>query len=161
MENKFGDRLTKMRKAKGLTQEEVGEKIGISAQAVSKWENDTTMPDPIILKRLSDIYGVTLNQIYGMEDQPTVSIKENKDINKLLIRIIVDTKSGDKVRVNLPLALIKVCLNSGVNLPNLNGNDILKNIDFNQILTLVEQGIVGNLVDVDTANGDTIHIIVE
>lgn len=161
MEKNFGERLAKMRKAKGLTQEEVGEKLGISAQAVSKWENDTTLPDPMMIKELAALYGVTLNQIYGLEEETNVSIKDAKDINKMLLKVIVDTVKGDKVRVNLPLALIKACLDTGMKLPEFNGNDAFKNIDFKQIMALVDQGLVGNLVDVDTAEGDKVHIVVE
>ncbi len=161
MENKFGQRLAKMRKAKGLTQEEVGEALGISAQAVSKWENDTTLPDPIMIKDIALLYGVTLNEIYGMGEEPAVSLKEPKDASKMILRVIVDTQNGDKVRINVPLALVKICLDTGLNLPDFNGNQALKNIDLKQIMSLVEQGLVGNLVDVDTADGDKVHIVVE
>ncbi|NCA66511.1 MAG: XRE family transcriptional regulator [Clostridia bacterium] len=161
MEKSFGERLAKFRKAKGLTQEDVGDKLGVTAQAVSKWENDTTLPDPMMLKELARLYNVTLNQIYGMEEETTVSMKEDKDISKMLLKIIVDSADGDKVRVNLPLALIKLFVESGMAMPEFNGKDALKNIDFKQILTLVEQGLVGNLVDVTSADGDTVHIVVE
>lgn len=161
MENRFGERIAKMRKEKGMTQEDVAEKIGISPQAVSKWENDTTLPDALMLKQLADLYGVSLNQIYGIQESPSVSMKDAKDVNKLVLRIIVDTTGGDKVRVNLPFALIKIALKTGLNLPDFNGSDALKGIDWNQIISLVEQGLVGNLVDVDTSNGDKVHIVVE
>jgi hypothetical protein len=88
-------------------------------------------------------------------------MKDAKDVNKLVLRIIVDTTGGDKVRVNLPFALIKIALKTGLNLPDFNGSDALKGIDWNQIISLVEQGLVGNLVDVDTSNGDKVHIVVE
>lgn len=161
MEQNFGERLAKLRKAKGLTQEDVGEKLQISAQAVSKWENDTTLPDPLMLKQLADIYGVTLNQIYGIEEKETVSISKNRDINKMILKILVDSADGDKVRVNLPMAIVKICLDSGMSISQFNGNDALKNIDFKQILDLVEQGLMGNLVDVTSSKGDIVHIVVE
>lgn len=161
MEKKFGTRLAKFRKAKGLTQEDVGEKLGISAQAVSKWENDTTLPDPLMLKEIATLYGVTLNQIYGLEEETSVSLNKEKDMSNMILRVIIDTVKGDKVRVNLPISLIKVCLDSGINLPQFNGKEILQNIDLQQIMTLIEQGIEGNLVDITTADGDTVHVVVE
>ena len=94
-------------------------------------------------------------------EEPAVSLKEPKDASKMILRVIVDTQNGDKVRINVPLALVKICLDTGLNLPDFNGNQALKNIDLKQIMSLVEQGLVGNLVDVDTADGDKVHIVVE
>ncbi|MBQ2041822.1 MAG: helix-turn-helix transcriptional regulator, partial [Firmicutes bacterium] len=53
MKETFGQRFSRLRKQRGLTQEELGEKFGISGQAVSKWENDASMPDISILPELS------------------------------------------------------------------------------------------------------------
>lgn len=162
MSKSFGERLAEFRKKSNMTQEDVGDKLGVSAQAVSKWENDTTLPDPITLKKLADLYNVTLNDIYGVEQEPArIMLGEKKDINQMLLRIIVDTVKGDKVRINLPLAIVKVFIDSGAKMPEINGNDFLKNIDFRQILALVSNGVIGNLVDVTTAEGDLVHIVVE
>jgi transcriptional regulator with XRE-family HTH domain len=158
----FGERLAGFRKKCNMTQEDVGDKLGVSAQAVSKWENDTTLPDPITLKKLADLYNVTLNDVYGVEhDTPRIILGEKKDINQMLLRIVVDTVKGDKVRVNVPLALVKILMDSGAKMPEINGNDFLKNIDFKQILELVSNGVIGNLVEVTTAEGDVVHIVVE
>ena len=48
----FGQRFTRLRKEKKLTQEEISIKVNVSAQAVSKWENDVSMPDISILNDL-------------------------------------------------------------------------------------------------------------
>jgi citrate lyase alpha subunit len=78
-----------------------------------------------------------------------------------MLKIKVLSTDGDKVNVNLPLALVKVFVNSGMEIPQINGNDALKNIDFNQILSLCEQGLLGKLVDVQSADGDIVEIWVE
>ena len=66
-----------------------------------------------------------------------------------------------KIKVNLPLAIIKLCIESGLALPNINGKDVLKNIDFHQIFILIESGVIGKLVEIETADGDIITITVE
>lgn len=57
----FGERLKNHRKELGLTQEEVAEHIGVSGQAVSKWENGDCLPDCWNLKLLGDLYHVSLD----------------------------------------------------------------------------------------------------
>lgn len=58
---KFGEKLRKYRKSMGLTQDELGERIGVSGQAVSKWESGECLPDCYNLKALSDLYGISLD----------------------------------------------------------------------------------------------------
>ncbi len=60
-----------IQKEKGLTQEELGERLGVTNQAVSKWENETTLPDVMLLPRIAQVLCVTLNALYGItEDRP-------------------------------------------------------------------------------------------
>ena len=63
MKETFGQRLARLRREKGLTQEEIAEKIGISPQAVSKWENDVSSPDISIIISLSEILDVTTDEL--------------------------------------------------------------------------------------------------
>ena len=46
-------------------------------------------------------------------------------------------------------------------IPQVSGSDILQDIDFNQILLMVDNGLIGKLVEVESANGDTVYIVVE
>ena len=46
-------------------------------------------------------------------------------------------------------------------LPNINGKDSLKNIDFNQVFMLINAGVIGKLVEVESADGDIVSITVE
>lgn len=59
----LGNCLFRARKKKGLSQEEVAEKLGISRQTVSKWETDETLPDIRQSKRLAVLYGVSLDEL--------------------------------------------------------------------------------------------------
>lgn len=62
--------IATFRKAKNYTQEQLGDILGVSNQAVSKWESGVTCPDIMLLPRLADALGVTLNDLYGIADKP-------------------------------------------------------------------------------------------
>ena len=71
----FGERLTKLRKEKGLTQNDIADKVGVSAQAVSKWEKDLASPDIDILLKLSEIFEISMDELLGKEKK-TVELNE-------------------------------------------------------------------------------------
>ena len=64
-----GKNLLALRKGKGWTQDEVAEELGISAQAVSKWENGASCPDIALLPGLSDLYGVLVDDLLRDEEE--------------------------------------------------------------------------------------------
>ena len=76
MKETFGQRLARLRKAKGYTQEDIANKINISPQAVSKWENDLSTPDIFILSQLADILEVSVDELLGREEDTNESPKE-------------------------------------------------------------------------------------
>lgn len=162
MQETFGQRFQRLRKNAGLTQEEVATKLNITAQAVSKWENDVSAPDISVLVELSDILNVSLDELLGKERVTTlVPPEQRKDINNMFFRIRVNSHEGDKVKVNIPLALAKACLEVGIEMPQVNGKDVLKSIDFKQLFGLIEQGVVGKLIEVESADGDIVEVWVE
>ena len=68
--------IAKFRRARGMTQEALAEMIGVSAQTISKWENSTTYPDVALLPVIADVFGVSIDALYGREDvYPDVSAK--------------------------------------------------------------------------------------
>ena len=162
MKESFGARLARIRKSKGMTQEEVADKLHVSAQAVSKWETDASYPDIDGLLALADLFDVSVDELVGKnkETPRLVPTEDRKDIKQMVIRILVDSKDGDKVRVNLPVALVKIMVESNA-VPQINGNEALKNIDFKQVLDLIEQGVIGKLVEIDSADGDRVEVVVE
>ena len=165
MDMTIGKRIALLRRQKGLKQEELASALGVSPQAVSKWENDQTCPDISLLPQLAKLLGVTTDELLsGKEELPAVQVlppEQRKSFNELMLRIIVDSNAGDRVRVNLPLSLVEVALEMGMEMPQINGNEALKGIDLRKILELVRQGLIGNLVEVDSADGDTVRIFVE
>ena len=61
----LGGRIAALRKAAGLTQEQLAERVSVSFQAVSKWENDVSCPDVLTLPLLADVFAVTLDELFG------------------------------------------------------------------------------------------------
>ena len=165
METTLGKRIAALRKQKELRQDDIAQLLDVSPQAVSKWENDQTCPDIGLLPKLAQILGVTTDELLsGKQELQEVRLlppEQRKDIKDMLLRIIVDSSDGDKVRINLPMALVQVALDMGTEMPQISGKEALKNIDLNQIMELVRQGAIGNLVEVESADGDTVRIFVE
>ena len=161
----FGQRLSRIRKEKGFTQNEIADKVGVTSQAVSKWENDLASPDIDILLKLSEIFDISVDELLGKETKKTVlnDKPSKKDIDKMIFKIIVTSADGDKVNVNLPLALVKTLMDKDSGKINIvsSKNDALQNVDFREILSLVEQGVIGELLSADSADGDKVSIVVE
>ena len=67
MEQTLGKRIVAQRKRLGLTQDQLAERLGVTAQAVSKWENDQSCPDIAMLPKLAEIFGVTTDELLGVE----------------------------------------------------------------------------------------------
>lgn len=61
----IGENIAVLRKNKGMTQEALASAIGVSSQAVSKWENGTNLPDVALLPILADIFEVNIDQMFG------------------------------------------------------------------------------------------------
>ena len=61
----MGKNIAYFRKSKGYTQEELGSKLGVTNQAVSKWESETSMPDIMILPRIANALDVTLDDLFA------------------------------------------------------------------------------------------------
>ena len=66
----IGKNIAKYRKAKGFTQEELGAKLGVTNQAVSKWESEISMPDIMLLPEIATVLNITLDDLYGIVKEP-------------------------------------------------------------------------------------------
>ena len=106
------NRLYELRKQQVLSQEELAEKLGVSRQAVSKWERSEASPDTDNLIALAKIYGLSLDElIFGekqseQKEEPTEEIIEeiSDDTTKVKIgptAIFVESDDGDKVKIDL------------------------------------------------------------
>jgi transcriptional regulator with XRE-family HTH domain len=63
----LSERILALRKEKGMTQEALAQQLGVSFQAVSKWENGQSCPDIALLPLLADVYGVPVDGLFGRE----------------------------------------------------------------------------------------------
>ena len=160
----LGKRIASLRKEKNLKQDDLAQKLSVSPQAVSKWENDQTCPDISLLPELANTLGVSVDMLLKGKQEPRTELvpeEKRKDIKDMMLRIVVDSSDGDKVRVNLPVALLQVALDVGMEMPQVSGNSAIKNIDLGQVMELIKQGVVGDLIEVESSDGDTVHIFVE
>ncbi len=160
----LGSRIAAQRRKMNLTQDQLAEKMGVSSQAVSKWENDLSCPDISLLPSLADLFGVSIDELLRGESQKVVQILpegERKDFNKMLLRVSVNTALGDIVKVNLPLSLVKMGWEIGMKFPEVSNIPSLKEIDLEAVLRMAESGVVGKLVEVESANGDHVEITID
>ena len=68
MENTFNANLRRIRKEKGITQEQLAEAAGVSAQAVSKWEI-SSFPDAALLPKIAEKLGGSIDELYGLKNE--------------------------------------------------------------------------------------------
>jgi len=79
----IGKFIAHCRRQKGLTQAELGEKLGVSSRSISNWENGRNMPDLSLFKPLCDILSITINELLSGE-----RLNENKYQEKLEENIV-------------------------------------------------------------------------
>ena len=85
---KFGEFIYQKRKVVGLTQEELGKKLGVTNKAVSKWEVGETLPDVTMLKPLATVLGISVDELLSQKE---IQVEEKKTIktNKLLWYLVI------------------------------------------------------------------------
>ena len=97
----IADRLIKLRKKYGYSQEELADKLGLSRQAVSKWERAEASPDTDNLICLAKIYGVSLDELLSTDDDVDTIVKEQvkREETKLDEGIHVVDDEGNQVNI--------------------------------------------------------------
>lgn len=99
----INDNLKNFRKKKGNTQENLAAHIGISGQAVSKWERDEGYPDITLLPAIAAFYNVTVDDLLGVS-----KIKQSERIQEIIAEESTNASNGDtKANVNLMRLAIK------------------------------------------------------
>ena len=94
----FKDNLINLRKLHNMTQEELAEKINVSRQSIAKWESGDTVPDLEKCKSLSDIFGVSLDDLANYEAENNMGMNVPPK-GKHLFGIV---KVGDKGQIVIP-----------------------------------------------------------
>ena len=98
---KIGAFLRDLRKEKGLTQEELAEKFGVSSRSVSRWENGNTMPELGILVELAEFYEVDIKEVIDGERKSETMEKETRETLK---------KVADYAEVEKKLVVKRRCI---------------------------------------------------
>lgn len=82
--NEFSERLLKLRREKGLSQKELGDLLGVSNKAISKWENGESMPKTETMLKLAELLGIDGNELLGIYSTPTADDESfSKELDKL------------------------------------------------------------------------------
>ncbi len=170
MSQTLGERIANLRKKAGLTQEELAEKLGISPQAVSKWENDISCPDIMSIPNIAKILGVSTDMLLSGEAVAPVSYvpaEQRKKIDDMLLRLVLTASENDgeniKVKINLPMGIVKAALETNMisSLINIGDADKIK-VDMNKIISQVvemaERGLMGNILELDVGGEDNVHM---
>ena len=94
----FKDNLIQMRKLRRLTQEDIAEKVGVTRQAVAKWESGETIPDLEKCKMLAEVFGVSLDDLANFEPQENMGLEVPPKGKHLFGTVTV----GDKGQIVIP-----------------------------------------------------------
>ncbi len=117
-QEKIGKFIAEIRKQKKLTQEQLAEKLGVSINAVSKWERGICLMDMSLLKPLSEILDVSINEILSGEQIKDEEFRNKADENIVNITELYDlksTKAGVITFTGISLLLLIYCGKKEIN----------------------------------------------
>lgn len=158
--NTIGQNIAELRKKKGLTQEELAEKMCVTAQAVSKWERDASYPDVTVLSALAQALGVSVAAIIeGEQSVPELKEAAADAIARrvLVIKFHMGPANMD-MKVQFPVTALKKMMDNGMLL------QMIGEEDYPQVSSMlesaVETGCIGPIMSVDN-NDMQVRIAVE
>ena len=174
----FGRRIARLRLMKGMTQERLANLANVSAQAVSKWENDLSYPDIMLLPVLADVFGVSVDELLGRtveartvvmpqpesepEPEPEPLPEPEPETYEPVpagratcLHIHITEKGNDALNLRIPLAAARALSGfSGLIAGYTAG------IDLGELASMVEGAAPGTLVDIDDGD-DRVVITLE
>ena len=156
----LGERLSASRKAKGLTQEDFAKYLDVTPQAISKWENNLSCPDILLLPKISDILGVSIEELLtGSTKKETEKSKITvTDNSRLKLKIRVTPLNKKPTNITVPAALVKRIARIGNGISGILGNTALSSDQMEEILELTEEGATGEILNVEAEDGTVITI---
>lgn len=162
MKNSIGQNIAYYRKAAGMTQEELSEKMNVTSQAVSKWENDLSYPDLECVSRLATVLNTTVDSlINGAESIPCVKVVETDSVEKRILVISTDLRSSHNnvsAKVRIPVELI-LKFHENDNLTALVGEDTADLVK--KSIELITSGAVGTVIEAHTDKVDALIEVIE
>ena len=97
----FGQRLKEIRKRNGLTQDAMAERLHVTRQAVSNWENNSNLPDLAMILQIAEAFSLSLDELI---------LGENHTMNNMTEKLIDDGSEGRRARRYLKIAWIGAVL---------------------------------------------------
>lgn len=142
----IGENIAYFRKQKKMTQEELAEQLNVTAQAVSKWECDSSYPDIETMQTLAKILGISVDMLLnGTPELPQTQEGTPETIDRRIL--LIDVKDDETtVKLRLPVSMFR----------QMSQNEHFKKMfggDDNQIkiiTDMIDAGLTGPIVDVDT-----------
>ena len=105
---KIGKFIAERRKATGLTQMQLADKLCITDRAVSKWETGRSLPDSSVMLALCDVLGITVNDLLTGE---VVKMDDyNKEMEKNLLEAVKQKEQADKYLLRLEIVIGVLCM---------------------------------------------------
>ena len=87
----IGKNIAELRKSSGMTQEQLAETLGVSAQSISKWENEVTMPDIMLLPVIAGCFDITVDELYsGRKPKEKRKAIDYDDIPEMIYDTIIE-----------------------------------------------------------------------
>jgi transcriptional regulator with XRE-family HTH domain len=163
----LGRRIAHLRKAQGLTQDDLSEQLSITPQAISKWENDQSCPDVMTLPRLSRLLQVSIDTLLT-GSAPLQSSAAVKKPEELIVRMAITGEDGERVCINLPFTVFRLGARYGMITITWHENEVdfssmspsLERVDFNTMVQMIESGVTGKLLELND-NGERFVIWTE
>ena len=150
--NTIGQNIAYFRKLKKMTQEDLAERMSVTAQAVSKWECDTSYPDITAIQTLSKILDVTPTELIdGIQHSAEIKDAPQEIIERRIVCIEVQV-GETKIVTRFPVPVIKKAMENGT-LKSLVGEDTYSQVA--SILEMIDTGVTGRLVDVHSPEAHT------
>ena len=81
----FGEKIKSLREQNGITQDELAERLYVTRTAVSKWENDKGLPSIDTLKRIAELFGVTLDELVSDDAVKNARLAEDKEARRFRV----------------------------------------------------------------------------
>ncbi len=159
----IGKNIAYFRKKNGLTQEELAEKMNITAQAISKWENDISYPDLPLTQTLASLLSCTVDELLNGEvNYPTATDATEEQIMGRIITVYVESLEAygvpeSKVTLRLPVSYILNAYEGGF-LEKIIPNGFSEKLT--PVVDMIKQGITGELVNIEE-NSAIVRITVE
>ncbi len=159
--NTIGQNIAYFRKQKQLTQEELAEKMSVTAQAISKWECDASYPDITVINSLAKVLGISVDSIFnGSKEVPEMKETTPEKLDRRILRVHVQVNTdsnedGDTtVITRIPVAAVNKAIENGT-LKKLVGDDVYGEVV--STFGMIDAGLTGPIVEV---NHPGTHVII-